>query len=151
MEGISETDNSGIVVTEKKRGRPRTGKVLFAKRVPASMIPELMAVVSGGLAVADATASVVPEAAVMSPSGPRTSCDCERLRKENAELVASNKILMAMSAPDSDKDAKMADLEELLQKTARMTDDAKCQAWIRKYDALLAEFRCRVGDPDVAQ
>jgi hypothetical protein len=137
-----------VDTNRKKAGRKPSGKarkVVFPKRVPVELLPRLLAIVAGAegeLAAKGYVVSVVPKV---------SDSEHEKLKREVEELRASNKILVAMSSPDAEKDVKIADLEDRLQKTARMTDDQKCRAWIRKYDDLKAAWDAKFGASEFAQ
>ena len=94
------------VTEKKKRGRPRSGKVLFQKRVPPEVAAKLKAFLESGCQAGGDDRRV-----------PALLDDIDRL------------------------DKRVKDLEERLQKVARMTDDEKCAIWIRKYDDLAASLQ----------
>lgn len=121
----------------RKRGRPKLGNVLFARRVHPDRIPALIeALKAGGTSgqggggqkavMVKETASVM---FVDKPTGKIFSYS-----ELEGQVKAAGDTIAVL-------DGRIKDLDAKLQRTARMTDDEKCRAWIAKYDRDIVKGR----------
>lgn len=111
---LSETEKRG-------RGRPKTGKVLFAKRVSPEMAARLTGLISKDR---------VPDAAPVAVVQPKVDTSQVRALLDDVEK----------------KEAEIADLKARLERCAMATDDQKATYWMRR--ALKAEGAVKKGEFD---
>ncbi len=114
----------------KKRGRPATGRVRDAvlfMRVPAGIKEELKVRLRGVLTSSDVDRLCKSAAGVQNaPTGQET---------------ASNANVMALLEDVDRLEKEKALLEEKIQKVARMSESELVQAWVHKYDKLVASMK----------
>lgn len=115
-------ENKVLSETVKRgRGRPRTGKVLFAKRVTPEMAERLRVLLAGGVAAAVVQPVVAPSVE----------------DKAKVEALLNNVVTL---------EAEVVDLKARLERCAMATDDQKALYW--RMRALKAEGSVVKGEFD---
>lgn len=135
MLGYNVNAASALPPSGKKRGRPKLGNVLFARRVS----PELVVRLEG--LVEEARAGKIAPSEETKAAWTRTlyqagAEEVEGLRKQVKELTTQN---YALAGTEERLTKEVADLTAKLDRCARATDDEKARRWMMMYDELKAK------------
>ena len=145
-----------------KRGRPSTGKVLFAQRVRPELAEEFLAMMAK-----DAGKPVVVKAptAPVGDSGQSEAvrgleAKVARLERELAVKAKEAVVVPAVVVESSSKDVmesneelteEIVKLKAALERCSMASDDQKTHWWRAKYNALYAEVTAKHGSAEFAQ
>lgn len=124
-------------------GRPKgPEKVVFKRRVAPEKVKQLDEMLSDQINDMPYKGQIKAVVAVQAPKV------VEDLVNEKEELKSQIKLLLEDNERMTNE---LAAVEGRLQRVARLTDSEKLILWIRKYDALKAEYDKKVGSGEFSQ